>query len=226
MLRKIYFAMYSEFGPQHWWPAESPFEVLVGAILTQQTAWTNVEKAISNLKKLAPLTPELILSLEPEKLRGAIKPSGYFNQKAERLKHVVKEIEVKGGLEAFLSRPTETVRSDLLAIKGIGKETADSIMLYAGRHPVFVVDAYTFRMLGRLNMEYMEVAERRDYDTVQALFSRAVDDLAKTNEKGGDRVEIAREYHALIVELGKRHCRGKKPRCHNCPLSTLCAYPL
>jgi len=225
MLSTIYHRLYRTFGPQHWWPASSPFEVLVGAILTQQAAWSNVEIAIDNLKRHGELTPELILNLQPDILKKDIRPSGYFNQKAERLVHVVDEIEKNGGLEAFLERPTEEVRRDLLVIKGIGNETADSIMLYAGRHPVFVVDAYTFRLLGRINPEkYGKIAERRDYSAVQRLFLRAVENLKREGVKGGDSVLIAREFHALIVELGKRNCRKSRPLCNTCPLKDICLY--
>ena len=225
MLREIYRSLYSAFGPQHWWPATSPFEVLVGAILTQQAAWSNVELAIDNLKKHGELTPDLVLSLPADELKAAIRPSGYFNQKADRLVQVVREIEAKGGLEKFLDRPTHIVREELLAIKGIGKETADSIMLYAGRHPVFVVDAYTFRLLGRIDPpRFGEMAEKRDYDAVQHLFSEAVRELAEEGEKEGDVVEIAREYHALIVELGKRNCRKSRPICDTCPLREICYF--
>ncbi len=226
MFKKVYLNLYERFGPQHWWPASSPFEVLVGAILTQQAAWSNVEMAITNLKRQGELTPELILSLPPDALKEAIRPSGYFNQKAERLVHVVAEIEQMGGLDEFLNRPTPAVREELLAIKGIGKETADSILLYAGRHPVFVVDAYTFRMLGRLDPnKYGKIAERRDYDAVQAVFMKALENLAEVGEKEGNCVEISREYHALIVELGKRNCRKSRPVCNDCPLRDLCLYP-
>jgi len=225
MLSETYRLLHSAFGPQHWWPASSSFEVLVGAILTQQAAWSNVEMAIDNLKKYGELTPELILSLPPDTLRDAVRPSGYFNQKADRLVHVVREIEQKGGLARFLDRPTLSVRKELLAIKGIGKETADSIMLYAGRHPTFVVDAYTLRMLGRLDMErHGEIAEKRDYDSVQALFMNAVEELARDGEKNGDTGEISREFHALIVELGKRNCRKKRPLCDTCPLEGICQF--
>ncbi len=225
MLSETYRLLHSAFGPQHWWPASSPFEVLVGAILTQQAAWTNVEMAINNLKEYGELAPELILSLQPDTLRDAVRPSGYFNQKAKRLVHVVKEIEQKGGLERFLDRPTMVVRKELLAIKGIGKETADSILLYAGKHPVFVVDAYTFRMLGRLDpIRFWEIAARRDYDAVQALFTDAVKELAHEGEKNGDAVEVSREYHALIVELGKRNCRKRIPLCGSCPLREICQF--
>lgn len=225
MLYRMYELLYSAFGPQHWWPASSPFEVLVGAILTQQAAWSNVEMAIRKLKKHGELGPDLILSLPLPVLKEAIRSSGYFNQKAERLVHVVREIEKGGGLERFLQRPTTKVREELLAIKGIGKETADSIMLYAGGHPVFVVDAYTFRIAGRLDPnEYGKIAEKKDYDAAQSLFTEAVENLAKTGEKGGDMVEISREFHALIVELGKRNCRKSEPLCKTCPLKDICIY--
>ena len=225
MLSEVYRRLYEAFGPQHWWPASSPFEVLVGAILTQQAAWSNVEMAIENLKKHGELTPEAILSLSEDDLKAAIRPSGYFNQKAKRLVHVVEEIEERGGLKRFLARPTEEVRKDLLSIKGIGKETADSIMLYAGRHPVFVVDAYTFRMLGRLDGHlYGGIAEKKDYDAVQSVFMESIGQLAGEGEKNGDAVEISREYHALIVELGKRNCRKSAPSCEACPLKGICLY--
>ncbi|MCI0498119.1 MAG: endonuclease III domain-containing protein [Planctomycetales bacterium] len=204
----IYNRLYDRYGPQHWWPGETPFEIIVGAILTQNTAWSNVEKAIGNLNKADRLTPEKLHRLSVEQLAGYIRPAGYFNIKADRLKHFLDWLFEKhgGSLEHLKALSPLTLREQLLAIKGIGPETADSICLYAFSKPIFVVDAYTARIFGRHGM----VEPGSGYEQVQDLFHGGLDkDIALYNE-----------YHALIVRAGKEHCKPK-PRCSGCPLEDL-----
>lgn len=179
----------------------------MGAILTQQSTWTNVEKAIRNLKRARALSLARISSMKRETLEALIRPSGYYRQKAERLQLLCREISRSGSLKGFLSRDAETLRTDLLSQKGVGKETCDSIMLYAGGIPTFVIDAYTMRIMGRAFNVY------GDYDRMQGLFHNALK---------GD-VELYKDMHAQFVELAKRHCR-KSPSCDGCPLLGTCAY--
>ena len=213
-LLKIYYLLLKEYGEQHWWPAETPFEVMLGAILTQNTAWTNVEKAITGLKKACDLTPEGILSLAPEQLEEAIQSSGYFRQKAERVHgfclYLVKTGE--GDISRMEDIPTSKLREELLALKGIGPETADSILLYALSRSVFVVDAYTRRLLSRLGM----CPETAKYEDLQAQFMDNLDPDA----------EMFNEYHALIVRHAKERCRKREPECEECALRKLCKFYL
>jgi len=203
---RIYKILDREFGPQHWWPGETPFEVMVGAILTQNTAWKNVEKAINNLKEQELLSPEKIYNTPTEEIAKVIKPSGFFNIKAKRLKSFISFfIEAYGGNIENMKRD-KNIRKKLLSVPGIGKETADSILLYALDIPVFVVDAYTKRMLLRHNI----IKDGADYDEIQSIFTNT---LPKN-------VRIYNEYHALIVRLGKEYCK-KNPLCDNCPLNVL-----
>ena len=201
-----YRKLYAHFGPRHWWPAKTPFEVMVGAILTQNTAWSNVEKAIANLRKARLLSPGRIEGIASGKLRALIKPSGFYNEKAKKLKTFVRFLNAfgkKGILE--LSRyKTPFLRKALLGLKGIGPETADSILLYALGRSVFVVDAYTKRIFSRHGL----VSEDATYDEIQKFFT---DNLSKNRK-------LFNEYHALIVEAGKNYCRKKKPFCKICPL--------
>jgi len=201
----------AHFGPLHWWPGETPFEVMVGAILTQNTAWTNVEKAIAALKAEGLLDPAALAAADPDLLRRLIRPSGYYNQKAERLLLFVRWLLDKpwrGSLDALRRADTADLRERLLALKGIGPETADSILLYALDHPVFVIDAYTRRIFSRLGL----TAPDATYADLQEWFvSRLPADRALFNE-----------FHAQIVYLGKDYCR-KEPRCGECPLSGFCA---
>lgn len=205
-LEVIYDRLYRYFGPQHWWPGETPFEIIVGAILTQNTSWQNVARAIDNLKKAMVLTPEKLHSLPLDKLAQLIRPSGYFNIKATRLKEFLKFLfkNYGGSLKKMFSRPLEDLRKEILSIKGIGPETADSILLYAGGFPVFVVDAYTKRIFSRQKL----LSEDAKYHHVQELFSRS---LKKD-------VQLYNEYHALIVRLGKDFCRKNNPKCAICPI--------
>jgi len=209
-LNEIFNCLLERFGPLHWWPANSPFEVVIGAILTQNTAWSNVEKAIAALKAAIPLAPSALLQLDRRRLETLIRPAGFFRQKAERLQLFAAHLlDHHGGeLSAMLAGPLEQVRCELLHCKGIGPETADSILLYAGGQPSFVVDAYTRRLFTRLGL--LQGDER--YEEIRRLF---MDHLPHNSD-------LFNEYHALIVEQCKRHCRVK-PLCSSCPLQTDCA---
>jgi endonuclease-3 related protein len=204
-MQDYYRALSSHFGPQHWWPAESPFEVMVGAVLAQNTAWRNVEKAIGNLKTFRLLDPRKIHELDEETLQEAVRPAGYFRQKAARLKAVVAWLvdRFDGSMAKAAEADTAALREELLAIKGIGPETADSILLYALDKPVFVIDTYTWRVLSRHRL----VGEETSYEEMQELMqSKLPRDSTLYNE-----------YHALLVAVGKEFCR-KEARCERCPL--------
>jgi endonuclease-3 related protein len=205
LLTEFYGKMLSHHGPQRWWPGETPFEVIVGAILTQNTNWTNVEKAIANLKLAEVLAPEKLLALEPATLARLIRPAGYFNVKTKRLRSFLQWFVERydGKVERMRQRPLAALREELLEVKGIGRETADSILLYAVGHPSFVVDAYTYRILRRHGL----VPEGADYDEMKALFE---DNLERDPA-------LYNEYHALLVAVGKDHCKPK-PVCKGCPL--------
>lgn len=205
---KIYDKLYKEFGPRNWWPAESPFEVIIGAILTQNTSWNNVKKAIDNLKKEAILNPEGIKRVSKAKLARLIKPSGYFRIKTDRIKSFIHFLfeEYGGRLDKMRMENIETLREKLLMVRGIGPETADSILLYALGKPIFVVDAYTKRILSRHNI----ISVKASYNEVQKLFM--------TNLPHDER--LFNEYHALFVHLGKNFCR-KKPKCDICPIKNV-----
>ncbi len=205
ILLKVYDRLYKTYGPQHWWPGDTPFEVIVGAILTQNTNWGNVEKAIANLKAEGILSPEGLRDVNHNHLALLIKPSGYFNIKAGRLKHFINHLYKRhsGSLKKLFSLELNELRHDLLSVKGIGPETADSILLYAGGYPTFVVDAYTVRIFHRLGL----LPEDVTYHEVQEIF---MDSLPED-------VKLFNEYHALIVRLGKESCKPK-PRCEGCSL--------
>ncbi len=206
VLLEIYQKLLTRFGPQHWWPAQEPFEVIVGAILTQSTAWTNVEKAIVNIKAARKLSPEALRRLSEEELAWLIHPCGYYNVKARRLKSFVKWFgeQYDDSLIRLFSNDTDKLRNQLLRVFGIGEETADSIILYAGNKPVFVIDAYTRRVTDRLGLS----PEDKSYHAYQALFS---DNLPHDTS-------LFNEYHALLVRLGKESCR-KLPLCKVCCLN-------
>ena len=206
-ITELYRTLLKTYGKQNWWPAETPFEVCVGAVLTQNTNWNNVEKAIENLKRENLLTPERLISCPDEELQALIKPAGFFRQKARYLKNLSRFILENGGIEKLTEREKENLRKDLLNIKGIGRETADSILLYALNKPSFVVDAYTKRLFFRLGL--IE-DERIDYEIVKKLVEQEIPPVE-------ENLEIYKELHALIVEHSKRKCR-KKPKCHNCSL--------
>jgi endonuclease-3 related protein len=205
-LLRYYEAMSEALGPMHWWPARTPFEVIVGAILTQSTAWSNVERAIANLRAAKMLTPAALVRVSTPRLAMLVRPSGYFRQKAKKLKAFVKflQAEYGGSLKRMFLTPTAELREKLLAVHGIGPETADSILLYAGNHPVFVVDAYTHRILGRHGI----TNGKPDYERVRAQIEASIP----------ARPELFNEFHALIVNTGKNWCRKSAPRCAECPL--------
>jgi endonuclease-3 related protein len=195
----------AHFGSQNWWPADTALEMMVGAILTQNTNWGNVEGAIENLKEKAHLSLEGLASIPMTELAREIRAAGYFNVKARRLKNLIRFVfdEYDGDLTRLLTDETDSLRKGLLSVKGIGPETADSILLYAADRPVFVVDAYTYRILSRHGL----VGEEVSYDEIQALF---MDHLPH-------EVLLFKELHALIVQTGKTYCRSK-PLCVRCPL--------
>jgi endonuclease-3 related protein len=206
ILWDIYQRLLDRYGPQHWWPAKEPFEVIIGAILTQSTAWTNVEKAINNLKAAEALTPESLQRLPQDELAGLIHPCGYYNVKARRLKAFAQWLweQYHGDLDKMFASDISHLRQQLLTIYGIGEETADSIILYAAGKPTFVIDAYTRRIISRTGL----TPHNNDYSAFQALFmSNLPADASLFNE-----------YHALLVRLAKDVCRTH-PQCHQCCLN-------
>lgn len=204
-LSGVYKILRGRFGHQGWWPGETPFEVMIGAILTQNTAWTNVEKAIHNLKKAKKLSFLALLKIKPRTLARWIRPAGYYNVKARRLKEFVRFLdrECRGDLRRLRKENTAALRAKLLSVKGIGPETADSILLYALDKPSFVIDAYTKRIFSRHGL----TREDRDYHDWKKIFEKS---LPK------DR-SLYNDFHAQIVRLAKDFCR-KEPRCGICPL--------
>ena len=204
-LLDIYRILFDHYGPREWWPAETPFEVVVGAILTQNTAWRNVEMAIANLKQSGPLVPEVLFRLPEETLAEAIRPSGYYRRKSKRLRNFLSMLsnQFDCRLDALFELPTETLREELLAISGIGPETADSILLYAAGRPVFVIDTYTIRILSRHEL----LPEETCYVEAQEWVT---DNLPED-------VQLFNEFHALLVNVGKDFCRPR-PKCAGCPL--------
>ncbi len=248
-IRAFYHTLFSAWGRQHWWPAQSRFEVIVGAYLTQNTAWTNVEKALGNLRRARLLTIRGIRRTPQPKLEQLIRPAGYFRQKAQRLKTFVSFLDDRygGSLTRMFARPTPELRDELLALNGVGPETADSILLYAGNHPVFVVDAYTRRILERHQIISSAAAD----DEIRQLFEQALAAAAKQTpgiETGSEaaasgttkaaagprgschrpsrvstaeraaRVQVFNEMHGLLVGVGKNYCLKSQPQCDQCPL--------
>jgi len=211
LLMDIFQRLLNHYGPLRWWPAETPFEVCVGAILTQNTAWNNVEKAIAALKSAAILTPEGLRDVEPDRLAALIRPSGFFNVKSLRLKAFMEWLFTRhgGSLERMFAGDWRLLRDELLSVRGIGRETCDSILLYAGGKPTFVVDAYTLRLFHRLGM----LPEGAGYEVIRSLFMENLPPDAG----------LYNEYHALIVEQCKQFCR-KRPRCEGCPLAERCCH--
>lgn len=207
-LLSVYKKLHVIHGPQDWWPGDTPFEIMVGAILTQNTAWTNVEKAIANLKHARALSPQKILATPQPTLARWLKPSGYFNVKARRLRAYCLWLMQQGGIKQLAKMSTHELRAALLSVHGIGPETADDILLYAFDRPVFVIDAYTRRLFQRLGL----IEGREDYETLRALFESTL----KTD------VALFNEYHALIVIHAKDTCR-KRPRCAECCLAGACS---
>jgi endonuclease-3 related protein len=242
-IRNYYSTLFREWGPQHWWPAESQFEVIVGAYLTQNTAWTNVEKALANLRMARVLSVSGIRRARLTELERLIRLAGYFRQKADRLKRFVAFLDRRynGSLAKLFAVPTERLREELIDLHGVGPETADSILLYAGNHPVFVVDAYTRRILARHEI----LPEHAGYEDIRESFQRALAPLAESvadsrkSEKpklaagfiGASHppsrmsmakrtalVQVYNEMHGLIVGVGKNYCRKSQARCDECPL--------
>lgn len=209
-LRQAYAALYRAYGPQHWWPGDTPFEVMVGAVLTQNTAWSNVEKAIANLKAHDALDPAAITQTPGHTLAAWLKPSGYFNIKARRLKNFCAWYQAAGGLPVLRRLDTATLRRELLSVNGVGPETADDILLYAFQRPVFVIDAYTRRLFSRLQF----IAGEESYEELRHYCEEG---LGRAVEK----VALFNEYHALIVTHAKNVCRTK-PLCAACCLRRRC----
>ena len=205
-LIEMYDRLLNHFGQQEWWPAQTKFEVIIGAVLTQNTNWKNVERAIENLRRDKLLSLSALQVISQPELAERIRPAGYYNIKANRLKNLIKFIyEGYGGdLGNLLQDETSTIREGLLSVKGIGPETADSILLYAAERPVFVIDAYTHRILVRHQM----CDETTDYYALQELFTSHLPEETK----------LFNEFHALIVRMGKEFCK-KKPLCEKCPLN-------
>ncbi len=201
----IYQKMFDALGTQRWWPGETPFEIIIGAILTQNTNWSNVEKAIKNLKTAGKLSPEGIKNVPLAELATLIRPSGFFNVKARRVKAFIHWLfsRYEGSLSRMFSQDLQALRNELLSVKGIGPETADSILLYAGNMPTFVVDAYTHRIFSRHGF----IAEESTYEEMKSFFEERLPKDAK----------LFNEYHALLVHIGKRYCKPKKA-CEPCPL--------
>jgi endonuclease III related protein len=202
----LYDRLLAHFGPQHWWPGDSAFEIMVGAVLAQNTSWRNVSRAIDNLKQENLLSLAALAALPSEVLADRIRPSGYYRLKAGRLKNLLALItgEYGGDLAVFFGTPAPELRDRLLAVKGIGPETADSILLYGAGRPIFVVDAYTHRILSRHSLIYEEAG----YEEIQELFMRSLPEDAL----------LFNEYHALLVRLGKEFCKKSRPLCAACPL--------
>jgi len=225
-LKTIYDTLMKLFGEQQWWPVDQVyhkkqgsdprFEIILGAILTQNTAWTNVEKALTNLKKENALSMRKILTMDSEELKTLIRPSGFFNQKAQRIKQITKYLDNKysGDLDTFFHQEPLRIRAELLSLPGIGPETADSILLYAGNHPIFVVDAYTKRVSKRIPLPIKEDT----YDAYQHFFDTELRKIIPTDAL----VSIYKEYHALLVELAKQYCTKNTPACSRCPLQGYC----
>ena len=213
-LRDAYRLMRKQFGHQGWWPGDTPFEICVGAVLTQNTAWTNVEKAIISLKRARVLTPRKMYDLPETELADLIRPAGYFNVKARRLRAFLKVIveECGGRLSKLMQGETASVRERLLGINGIGPETTDSMLLYASEHHSFVIDTYTKRIF----LRHGWCVEETTYHELQDLCIGALG-----RKSGEARLDYWRDYHAQLVVVGKDHCRPRNPRCETCPLKPL-----
>jgi endonuclease-3 related protein len=210
LIRQIQEKLHEHFGPLQWWPADSPFEVAVGAILTQNTAWTNVEQAIENLRPAGALAPGTMAAMGIRQLEELVRPAGFFRQKAARLHNLARHLTDawQGDLCAFCGGPLDQARARLLAMTGIGPETADSILLYAANRPSFVVDAYTRRIFERIGL----LDGKESYDEIRSLFMQNL----------AEDVGIYNEYHAQIVHLAKSCCRKNRTFCRDCPLNRVC----
>jgi len=209
ILQEVYRRLFDAFGPQNWWPGDTQFEILVGAILVQNTNWQNVERAIRNLREADLLEPHRLYELPEEELQELIRPAGYYRVKAVRLRALLRFLVERydGSLEAMFQRPMADLREELLSVHGVGPETADSILLYAGAMPIFVVDAYTYRVFSRHGWIDLE----SDYQQIQDYFH---DHLPAD-------APLYNEYHALLVNLGKYYCKKSKPLCETCPLKAM-----
>lgn len=206
LYKEVYQLLFEHFGPQNWWPGESPFEIVVGAVLTQNTNWSNVSKAIDNLRDAGLLNYSELKKISVDEIASYIRPSGYYNLKAKRLRNLFDMLEEQydGELDLFLGDQHDRCRDNLLAVKGVGPETADAILLYACNHPAFVIDTYTHRVFSRHDL----VDEETDYETMQDLF------LSMLPED----VQLYNEYHALIVKTATTYCKKNNPLCEKCPL--------
>jgi endonuclease III related protein len=238
-IRAHYNTLYRAWGPQHWWPARTRFEVVVGAYLTQNTSWTNVEIALRRLRAAGRLSLAGIRTIPLERLEAMIRPSGYFRQKAARLKLFVAFVDERfgGSLHRLFAQPALELRQQLLSLNGVGPETADSILLYAGQHPVFVVDAYTRRIAERHGI----ALPKAKYEELRELFEQALDGAQPKLTTGSEeldtgfrpaphspssmssarrspRAQIYNDMHGLVVAVGKHYCRKSQPRCEHCPL--------
>ncbi|HSC78321.1 MAG TPA: hypothetical protein VLB32_07135 [Candidatus Acidoferrales bacterium] len=206
VLRRYYGRLYRHFGPQRWWPARTRFEVILGALLTQNTSWANVEKALNNLRREDLLSPARLSRVRVPRLERLLRPSGYFRQKTRAVRHFLGHLQnhYAGSLRKMLSRPAAELRDELLDLNGIGEETADSMLLYAAGRPVFVIDAYTRRVISRHGL----ASERATYGELQDVFHRHLP----------RRASLFNEYHALLVLVGKGYCHRQEPNCDACPL--------
>ncbi len=209
MLTEIYERLHAAFGPQHWWPGETPFEIMVGAVLVQNTAWRNVERAIENLRDAGVMEPAALFAAPEQELAELIRPAGYYQVKARRLRNLLRLIVERydGSLEAMFRPDLTTLRKELLGVSGVGPETADAILLYAGGLPTFVVDTYTHRVLARHGW----IGYEAGYDEIKDHFET---DLPQD-------AALFNEYHALLVRVGKDFCRKTAPKCAACPLADL-----
>lgn len=208
-LQETYERLLAAFGPQNWWPGDSPFEIMVGAVLVQNTAWRNVERAIANLREANLMAPRLLYAVPPAELAEMIRPAGYYQVKTKRLRNLLKFVveEFDGSLEAMFATSLSTLREQLLSIHGIGPETADAILLYAGGLPTFVVDTYAHRVLARHGW----IGYDADYHEIKELFESTLP----------QDVQLYNEYHALLVRVGKDFCKKSGPKCDACPLMEL-----
>ncbi len=207
-LREVFESLLDAYGPQHWWPGDSPLEIIVGAILTQNTSWKNVERAIHNLREEGLMSVDALWRVSPEELAELIRPAGYYRLKARRLRNLLEFLHERydGSIEAMAATDLQTLRTELLSVNGIGPETADSILLYALSRPTFVVDTYTHRVLARHGW----IGYDADYHTIKEHFEGELE----------SDVQLFNEFHALLVRVGNQHCR-KTPKCETCPLCDL-----
>lgn len=207
-IKKIYRLLYQKYGPQGWWPGDSSLECILGAILTQNTAWRNVEKALQNLKQSNLISVKSLSLVTTDELADLVRPSGYYNQKALKIKNFIRFLNdnYEGIIKNMLEEEASSLRNKLLEINGIGPETADSILLYCANKPIFVIDAYIYRIFSRHGI----VPEQTNYHEMQEVFMDSLERDAK----------MFNEYHALVVKVGKEHCKKQKPQCTGCPLES------